>query len=153
MSEPRAERGRGWCSLRLRFEARELELLHGSEQVRGAALAAHGRAPAPGVGGRETLRTALTLAKAGHKVGHAAPGASVSLDEGELRLLLDAVHFAGDEVHWVTNPASATEADPQRRDAVLQAFPELVERGLWRSFGLTRDLDALAQRLRVALSA
>jgi hypothetical protein len=153
MSQSRGDAGRsrGWCSLRLRFDERELALLHGAEQVRGTALAARG--------GPDTLRSALTLAKAGHKISHAGPRASISLDEGELKLLLDAVRFATDEVHWVTGPGSRAEAatasadDERRRAATLQAFPELVERGLWRSFGLTRDLEALAERLHGALHA
>jgi hypothetical protein len=47
----------GWCSLRLRFEQRELELLRHAEQLRGAVMA-HTARPAE-------LRSALTLAKAG----------------------------------------------------------------------------------------
>jgi hypothetical protein len=145
---PRREHGHaGWCSLRLRFDARELELLRASEKVRGTALSLHGRPDA--------LRSALRLAKAGHKIGHAQPGSSVSLDQGELELLLEAVRFATAEVHWAASAGTKiTEAaDERRRQAVLDAFPELVERGLWRSFGLTRDLEALAGRMHAALTA
>jgi len=52
--------------LRLRFEERELTLLKGAEQLRGVALAQNARP--------QVLRTALNLAKAGHKTGVAAPG-------------------------------------------------------------------------------
>jgi hypothetical protein len=132
----------GWCSLRLRFEQRELELLRGAEQLRGAAMA---RTPRP-----ELLRSALNLAKAGQKVGRSAPGASIVLDEGELRLLLEAVRFSAAEVNFGARPASDSDA---RRDAVLAAFPELVEKGTWRSFGLSRELEALAMRLDHALTS
>ena len=74
MTEP--ARGHGWCSLRLRFDRRELELLLGAERLRGAAIAR--------AGARDELRTALQLARAGHKVGHTPPGGTVSLDEAEL---------------------------------------------------------------------
>ena len=142
---PRREHA-SWCSLRLRFDARELELLHASEQVRGTALSIHGRP--------EALRNALTLAKAGHKISHAHPGSSVSLDEVELELLLEAVRFATAEVHWATSAGTHVEAaDERRRQVILDAFPELVERGLWRSFGLTRDLEALAERMHGALNS
>jgi hypothetical protein len=127
--------------LRLRFEERDLVLLRGAEQARGTALAHQSRA--------DVLRTALALSKAGHKLRQAAPGASVSFDEPELHLLLDAVRFAHDEVQQA---ASQREPEPEsRRAAVLVAFPELLERGLWRSFGLTRELEELAQRLESAL--
>ncbi|MBV9173478.1 MAG: hypothetical protein JOZ81_25730 [Chloroflexi bacterium] len=127
--------------MRLRFEERELELLRGSEQLRGARLAQNGRP--------DGLRTALTLAKAGNKLRRASAGALISLDENELDLLLEAVRLAVDEVPWATNPAA--EADPARRDSVFAAFPELVEKGLWRGFAVTRDLQAVAERLRLAL--
>lgn len=133
----------GWCSLKLRFEERELQLLRGAEQVRGVDLAYK---PRPSV-----LRTALSLAKAGRKLGAAAPGALVTLEETELSLLLGAVRFANDEIHWAARPQA--EQDPRRRDAVLAAFPELVEKGAWRSFGLTRELEALAHSLETALSS
>jgi hypothetical protein len=42
--------------------------------------------------------------------------------------------------------------DTARQNAVLTAFPELVEKGVWRSFGLHRELEAIAARLRAALS-
>jgi hypothetical protein len=147
MSQSRGEpsRGRAWCSLRLRFDERELALLHGAERVRGTALATRG--------GPDSLRPALSLAKAGHKISRAGPGSSISLEEGELRLLLEAVRFATDEVHWVTGPGASAADDEQRRTVILEAFPELVERGLWRSFGLTRDLETLAERLTAALHA
>jgi len=133
----------GWCSLRLRFDQRELELLKGAEQLRGRAMA---RTPRPDV-----LRTALNLAKAGHKVGSAVPGGAISLDEGELKLLLEALRFASQEVPWVARPDSAQDA--ARRGTVVGAFPELAQKGMWRSFGLSRELDALAARLVTALSS
>jgi hypothetical protein len=126
--------------LRLRFEQRELVLLKGAEQLRGVALA---QTPRP-----QVLRTALNLAKAGHKLGVAAPGSSVVLEEGEVTLLLEAVRFATVEVQWATR---AHDEDARRQEAVLSAFPELVERGAWRSFGLNRELDTLASRLQAAL--
>jgi hypothetical protein len=125
--------------LRLRFEQRELDLLHGAERLRGGAMA-HAARPAE-------LRTALNLAKAGLKVGRGVPGATVTLEESELGLLLDAVRFAGAEVQW----AARSDADGQRRAAALAAFPELEEKGAWRAFGLSRELDALAMRLAAAL--
>jgi hypothetical protein len=133
----------GWCSLRLRFEARELILLRGAERVRGAALAS---TPRPDV-----LRTALSLARAGHKLGAAAPGASVVLDETEVRLLLGAAQFATDEVQWAFK--TPDDQEPRRHEAVMAAFPELADRGAWRSFGLARELEALAARLQTALGS
>jgi hypothetical protein len=97
------------------------------------------------------LRTALNLAKAGHKIGVAAPGSSVSLEETEVGLLLEAVRFATDEVRWATRAQEDT--DVRRRDAVLAAFPELVDRGVWRSFGLSRELETVAARLQTALNS
>lgn len=129
----------GWCSLRLRFDERELALLKGAEELRGASLA---RTPRP-----EVLRTALSLAKAGHKLGGAAPGGTVVLDEAELGLLLEATRFAIQEVQVAARP----QEDEQRRASVLAAFPELVEKGTWRAFGLSRELEALAARLAQAL--
>ena len=140
-SDPRVQT-HGWCSLRLRFDERELTLLKGAEQVRGVALA---HTPRPDV-----LRTALNLAKTGHKLAHAAPGASISLDESEVGLLLEAVRYATTEVTWATR-GNDDQASP-RRDAVLAGFPELIERGGWRSFGLIRELEAVAVRLQSALS-
>jgi hypothetical protein len=131
--------------LRLRFDERELALLKGAEQVRGSALA-HAARP-------DQLRTALNLAKAGHKLGQAEAGASVSLEEGEVHLLLDAVRSATDEVQRVARLTDHGRDGDQGRDAVLVAFPELVERGVWRSFGLTRELEALAGRLQTALTS
>jgi len=116
-------------------------LLRAAEHARGTAYALHSRPDA--------LRTALALSKAGHKLRHAGPGASVSFEEAELQLLLEAVRFANDEVHWAARQRE-TDTDP-RRTAILEAFPELVERGLWRSYGLTRELEELAQRLEGAL--
>jgi hypothetical protein len=136
------EPSHGWCSLRLRFDDRELVLLKGAEQLRGTAFA---HTPRP-----DTLRTALSLAKAGHKIGRATPGASVSLEEGELTLLIEAARFAGQEVQWATRMQNGQ--DTARQNAVLTAFPELVEKGVWRSFGLHRELEAIAARLRAALS-
>ena len=128
--------------MRLRFDERELTLLRAAEQVRGAALAHTGRP--------DELRNALALAKAGQKLRHAVAGPSLVFEEGELRMLLTAVRFAHDEVQQAASrqPGNAPNG---RLQAVLNAFPELVERGLWRSFGLTRELDELAQRLDLAL--
>ena len=137
------EQTHGWCSLRLRFDGRELELLKGAEEVRGASLA-HTTRP-------EGLRSALSLAKAGRKLGVASPGASVSLDESEVGLLLEALRFATDEVRQTTR--TEDHQDATRREAVMAAFPELVQKGTWRSFGLLRELEALAARLSVALKA
>ena len=142
MTEQR-QTGHGWCSLRLRFDERELELLRGSEQLRGTQLARNGRPDA--------LRTALSIARVGHKLRRANPGSTVSLDEGELSLLLEAARGAVEEVHFASSPTA--EADAARRDAALEAFPELVEKGLWRSFALTRDLQSVAERLQAALTA
>src|SRR4051794_18980854 len=116
----------GWCSLRLRFDDRELELLRGAERVRGAAMASDSR-PA-------NLRTALSLAKAGQKVAHAAPGATVVLEEAELSLLLEALRFAIPQVQSAVRPSSDGAA-------VLAAFPELVDKGAWRAFGLMREIE------------
>jgi hypothetical protein len=127
--------------LRLRFDERELELLRGSERLRGAAFA---RAARP-----DMLRTALSLARAGHKLGANSAASSVSLEEGELTLLVEAVHFSSEEVQWAARQHNG-HADG-RFDAVVQAFPELVEKGAWRSFGLVRELDALGARLSSAL--
>jgi len=137
------EQGHGWCSLRLRFDARELELLRSAEHLRGVALA-HAARP-------DMLRTALTLAKAGHKLGAAGPGSSVSLEEGEVSLILDALRFATEEVQHAARQHEGDDA--ARRDAVMAAFPELVQKGLWRSFGLVRELEAVAARLHGALNA
>ncbi len=137
------EQSHGWCSLRLRFEERELTLLKGAEHLRGVALAQTARP--------QVLRTALNLAKAGHKLGVAVPGSSVSLEEGELRLLLEALRFATAEVRWATR--AQEDHDARRREAVLAAFPELVDRGVWRSFGLSRELETLAARLQTALNS
>jgi hypothetical protein len=143
--EPPRERqqAHGWCSLRLRFEERELELLRGAEQLRGFALA---QKPRPDV-----LRTALNLAKVGHKLSSAAPSASIVLEEGEVGLLLEALRFALPEVQWATRTPE-NERSP-RRDAVLTAFPELNDRGGWRSFGLIRELETVAARLQTALNS
>jgi hypothetical protein len=139
----RREAAHGWCSLRLRFEDRELALLKSAEQLRGVAYA---RSPRPGV-----LRTALSLAKAGRKIGRARPSTPVTLDEGEVTLLLEAVRFASQEVQWATRVQDGQDA--ARRDAVLAAFSELTEKGVWRTFGLTRELDAIALRLESALKS
>ena len=136
-----SEASHGWCSLRLRFDGRELELLKDAEQLRGSAFA-HTARP-------EVLRTALSLARAGHKIGAASGGDSISLEEGELQLLHQALRFASQEVQWVTRAPNGQ--DVARSDAVLGAFPELVQKGVWRSFGLVRELDALAGRLSGAL--
>ena len=128
------EQAHGWCSLRLRFDERELVLVRAAEQVRGLALA---HTPRP-----DDLRTALGLARAGHKLAAAAPGASVSLEETEVNLLVAALRYTTDEVQRET-----------RSEAIATAFPELVELGGWRSFGLTRELEALTTRLQTALSS
>ena len=137
------EPSHGWCSLRLRFDQREIELIRGAEHLRGTSLA---RTPRPDV-----LRTALSLAKAGQKLGSATPGASVSLEEGELGLLLEALHFAAQEVQWAAR--SDNGQDGARRDAALASFPELVQKGVWRSFGLVRELESVATRLQQALKS
>jgi hypothetical protein len=93
----------------------------------------------------------LSIARVGHKLRRASPGSTVSLDEGELTLLLEAARWAVEEVHFASTPTA--EADAARRDAALEAFPELVEKGLWRSFALTRDLQSVAERLQTALTA
>jgi hypothetical protein len=136
------EPSHGWCSLRLRFDERELALLKSAEQLRGTSFA---HTPRPDV-----LRTALSLAKAGHKIGSAVPGASVTLEEGELALLIEAARFASQEVQWATRMQNG--GDTARQDAVLAAFPELIEKGVWRSFGLHRELEAIAARLQAALN-
>ena len=128
--------------MRLRFEGRELELLTGAEQVRGAALA-HTTRP-------EVLRSALSLAKAGQKLRQAGPAASVVLEQAELQLLLDALRFATEEVRYATR-ADDGLLNARRRDSVFAAYPELVQKGTWRSFGLIRELEALAARLTAAL--
>jgi len=127
--------------LRLRFEEREIQLLRGAEQLRGTAMAHGARS--------DTLRTALNLAKAGQKVGRGVPGSLVTLDESELELLIEALRFAAREV-----PLAARRDEGQgaaRGEAVMAAFPELVEKGSWRSFGLARELEALAAKLEAAL--
>jgi hypothetical protein len=144
-NEPHRDRApaHGWCSLRLRFDQRELALLRAAEQVRGVALA---RTPRPA-----DLRTALSLARAGHKLAAAAPGASVSLEEQEVNLLLAALRFTMDEVQRASR--SENDQHTRDRDAVAAAFPELTELGGWRSFGLTRELEALTARLQTALAS
>lgn len=142
-SQREREKQYGWCSLRLRFDARELVLLRGAEQVRGAALA---NTPRP-----DELRTALGLARAGHKLGAAVPGASISLGETEVRLLVTASHFAVEELQWAFK--THDELDPRRRDAVMAAFPELSDRGAYRSYGVARELETLTARLQTALAS
>jgi hypothetical protein len=133
--------------LRLRFDDRDLNLLRGAEHVRGAALAHH---PRP-----DELRDALSLSRSGSKLAHASPGASVNLEENEVKLLVQAIRFATSEVHWLSDQANQARAANQaeRQASVLTSFPELTERGLWRSFGLCRDLERLADRLQHALSS
>jgi hypothetical protein len=134
---------REWCSLRIRFDERELGLLRAAEQLRGASLS-HQQRP-------DTLRGALALARAGQKVRSARPGASIVFEETELRLLVEAMRFAAGEIQWA---GSQRETDNvARRDAVLAAFPELVERGLWRSFGLTREMDEVVRRIQGAVTS
>ncbi len=141
MTERRAPPSHRWCSLRVRFDDRELALLRAAERVRGAALA---HQPRP-----QGLRSALALAKAGHKLRSAGAGVSLSFDQTELQLLVEALRFAHAEIRQAAG--ADAHADEQRRATVLQAFPELVERGLWRSFGLLRELEQLSQRLEAAL--
>ena len=95
------------------------------------------------------LRTALSLAKAGHKLAVAAPGALVSLEEPELALLQEALRCAIDDLQWASR--ASVGQDDTRRNAVLNAFPELVEKGSWRTFGLVREIEALGGRLHTAL--
>jgi len=144
-NEPHRQResAHGWCSLRLRFDQRELALLRAAEQVRGVALA---HTPRP-----DDLRTALSLARAGHKLASAAPGAPISLEENEVNLLLAALRYTTEEVQRASR--SQNEQQARQREAVAAAFPELVELGGWRSFGLTRELEALTARLQTALSS
>src|SRR5690349_18517267 len=134
-------RDTGWCSLRLRFDEREVVLLRGAEQLRGTAMAHGARS--------DTLRTALTLAKAGQKVARSGAGGSVTLDEGEVGLFVEALRFASRELQAVLRRDDSVAQE--RREAVSAAFPELVEKGGWRSFGVARELDALAVRLESAL--
>jgi hypothetical protein len=129
---PPSQSSYGWCSLRLRFDERERVLLNGAEQLRGTTLA-HGPRP-------DVLRTALSLAKAGQKVRSVPPGGAVSLEEGELLVLIDALRFSAGEVQNGRGAATDT------------AFPELVQKGSWRSFGLVREIDALASRLQKVLN-
>ena len=138
------DQSRGWCSLRLRFEEREAELLKGAERVRGAAFA---RTTRPDV-----LRTALSLAKTGRKLGSATAGSLVSLDESEVSMLVEALRYASEEVQWAARQQDDGPAGIVRYEAVMAGFPELPEKGLWRSFGLVRELDALAQRMESALT-
>ena len=139
--ESHRDTARRWCSLRLRFDQRELALLRAAEQVRGAALA---HTPRP-----DDLRTGLSLARAGHKLASAAPGAWVSLEENEVNLLLAALRYTTDEVQQASRARDGQGS--RQREAVSAAFPELVELGGWRSFGLARELEALAARLHTAL--
>jgi hypothetical protein len=125
--------------LRLRFCSRELVLLRGAEQLRGAAIARSS--------GREELRSALQLAKAGQKVGRSVPGATVSLDVGEVSLLVEALRFSAREVQAA---GRFDGAEAGRREAILAAFPELGESS-WRSFAVGRELEAVAARLAGAL--
>lgn len=140
---PAREEARGWCSLRVRFDQRELVLLRAAEQVRGGALA---HTPRP-----DDLRTGLRLARAGHKLAASAPGASVTLDENEVNLLLGALRYATDEVQKASRTRGGQA--PRQHEAIADAFPELVEQGGWRTFGLTRELEALAARLQTALAS
>jgi hypothetical protein len=131
-----------WCCLRLRFDDRELTLLRGAESVRGAGLA-HAGKPAQ-------LRAALNLAKLGRKLTGATPGAIVSLEEAELTLVLEALDFTSVELQEV---ARLDENDHSpRHTAVQEAFPEL-RGGAWRTFGITRELEALRGRLDQALDS
>ena len=55
-------------------------------------------------------------------------------------------------MHWVSGQAGDAAAT-DRQSAVLKNFPELSERGLWRAFGLCRDLETVATRLQKARSS
>lgn len=138
----------GWCSMRFRFDEDELSLVRAAEQLRGAALAREGR-PA-------SLREALTLARLGARVRKLSPGEQVVLSEADSQLLLSAVRFAADEVRWLgevlestTEPGSIRDrqAAEGRRQALRAVFPDLVQRGSWRGYGLRRALEGLASRL------
>lgn len=128
--------------MRLRFDDRELNLLRGAESVRGAGLA-HAGKPAE-------LRAALNLAKLGRKLTGAIPGAIVSLEEGELTLVIEALDFTFAELHEVAR-LGENDYSP-RHEAIQQAFPEL-RGGAWRTFGITRELETLRGRLRQALES
>ena len=137
---PGSDSSNGWCSLRMRFDARQLELLRCAETLRGAAYAQ--------TTGPAMLRTALNLARAGRKLAGTVAGGSVNLEEAELKLLVDALRFSSREIQAASRaPASARV----QAEAVLAAFPELEQQGLWRSFGVVRELDALAVHLETAL--
>ena len=116
MTQPPAERGHEWCSLRLRFEERELDLLRGAEQVRGADLALHAR--------RTALRGALSLARAGHKLRATTPGATIVLEEGEpfqvATFRRDGVYL--DHRHPVDVEFSDVRHDAQRRDFTINGM-------------------------------
>jgi hypothetical protein len=132
----------GWCSLRLRFDERELVLLRGSEHLRGLALAREAKP--------QDLRSALNLARAGQKLGRVAAGNPVVLEEPEVGLLVEALSFARTELQWAMRAGSAE--DGQRRGAVVASFPELGEKDAWRSFGIAREMEALSGRLQTALA-
>lgn len=133
---------RAWCCLRLRFDERELALLRGAESIRGAGLAQDGR-PA-------MLRVALNLARLGRKLSGATAGAVVSLEDSEIKLALEALDYAVAELPAVAH-ADESASTPSVR-AALESFPEL--RGsTWRSFGLTREIETIRDRLRQALES
>ena len=99
----------------------------------------------------DRFATALSLAGLGTSWPWPAPGASVSLDENEVKLLLAALRHTMDEVQRAAR--AENDQHSRQREAVAAAFPELVELGGWRSFGLTRELEVLAARLQTALSS
>jgi hypothetical protein len=119
-------------------------LLRAAEQVHGAELARLSRP--------DTLRTALALAKVGRKLERAAPGTSVSLEESEALLLERALRAAAAEVKWLSDRVSETPGreTEMRRETLTRACPDLAERGRWKSFGLARDIEAVADRLAAA---
>ena len=136
-----------WCCLRLRFDEDELKLLRASERLWGAALARRARPDA--------LREAMALARAGHKVGQAGPDTTATLAESDVQLLAQAVRYAAEEVRWLGEHADqlADRKAIERQGYLGVAFPELVERGGWRGFGLRRGLESLSERLSSALAA
>jgi hypothetical protein len=139
MTTARGAPGHGWCSLRIRFDERELTLLKGAEHARGASLAHN---PRP-----DMLRTALALSKAGQKLRHASPGASLTFEGPERQLLLEAVRLANGEIHWAIAQRDSGAVDRKQTSGRL---PGLVERGVAQLWPDARA-GRLIQRLDVAL--
>lgn len=136
----------GWCSMRFRFEEEEIGILRAAERLRGSYLS---RSTRP-----DALRGAITLARAGQKLVGVGPDTLVTLAETEAQLLAETARFAAAEVRWLAEQADRPldRQSAARRDAVGEAFPDLLERGAWRAFGLSRALDAVAARLEGAAS-